>query len=215
MIKMLGAATAAVALSCAGAAGATVLWSGTVGADSFLTHSIVEARGGTYEFRTTGKLVSADAFAEMLYRSYGGSLDGVQAWGSTSYGSYPLPSTVPPLSVTSLHDGIRIQFYTPPNTSITSPTECYLNAEHCGYYHNFDYLGVLELNVIFAPGQQGATYTLTRVSPASVPEPATWAMMITGFGMAGVAIRRRAVRYRLAGSDPAMTHRPVAAGLAG
>ncbi|MGH6998173.1 MAG: PEPxxWA-CTERM sorting domain-containing protein [Phenylobacterium sp.] len=27
--------------------------------------------------------------------------------------------------------------------------------------------------------------------PSAVPEPATWAMMITGFGLAGVAIRRR------------------------
>lgn len=27
--------------------------------------------------------------------------------------------------------------------------------------------------------------------PSAVPEPATWAMMITGFGLAGTAIRRR------------------------
>ena len=27
--------------------------------------------------------------------------------------------------------------------------------------------------------------------PSAVPEPATWAMMITGFGLAGTALRRR------------------------
>ena len=27
--------------------------------------------------------------------------------------------------------------------------------------------------------------------PSAVPEPATWAMMIVGFGLAGAAMRRR------------------------
>ena len=35
-----------------------------------------------------------------------------------------------------------------------------------------------------------ATFTLVR-GVSAVPEPATWAMMISGFGMAGVALRRR------------------------
>jgi hypothetical protein len=39
------------------------------------------------------------------------------------------------------------------------------------------------------------TYTYDPVS-SPVPEPASWAMMITGFGMAGAAIRRR--RFRAA-----------------
>lgn len=33
---------------------------------------------------------------------------------------------------------------------------------------------------------------------SAVPEPATWAMMITGFGLAGAAIRRRRVTYSMA-----------------
>ena len=32
----------------------------------------------------------------------------------------------------------------------------------------------------------------------SVPEPATWAMMIAGFGVVGAAMRRRKVRVRFA-----------------
>ncbi|HEY9234280.1 MAG TPA: PEPxxWA-CTERM sorting domain-containing protein, partial [Phenylobacterium sp.] len=31
----------------------------------------------------------------------------------------------------------------------------------------------------------------SHVTGGAVPEPATWAMMITGFGLAGAAIRRR------------------------
>ncbi len=33
--------------------------------------------------------------------------------------------------------------------------------------------------------------TLTSASAAAVPEPATWAMMIFGFGIIGYATRRR------------------------
>ena len=33
--------------------------------------------------------------------------------------------------------------------------------------------------------------TLLTATPRSVPEPATWAMLLTGFGLAGAALRRR------------------------
>lgn len=36
------------------------------------------------------------------------------------------------------------------------------------------------------------------VTPAAVPEPATWAMMIMGFGLVGGAMRRRTTRVRFA-----------------
>ena len=38
------------------------------------------------------------------------------------------------------------------------------------------------------PNDEGTSYSFTL---AAVPEPATWAMMIAGFGMAGAALRRR------------------------
>jgi hypothetical protein len=42
-----------------------------------------------------------------------------------------------------------------------------------------------------ATANSGAILETGRTPPPSVPEPATWAMMIVGFGAAGVAIRRR------------------------
>jgi hypothetical protein len=36
------------------------------------------------------------------------------------------------------------------------------------------------------------TYTLTIANAAAVPEPATWGMMVAGFGMVGFGLRRRA-----------------------
>lgn len=39
---------------------------------------------------------------------------------------------------------------------------------------------------------------LSEPLQSAVPEPATWAMMITGFGLAGAAIRRRRVTFSMA-----------------
>jgi hypothetical protein len=44
---------------------------------------------------------------------------------------------------------------------------------------------------IYTNGGEGGHPTLTLGTAGAVPEPATWAMMITGFGMAGVSLRRR------------------------
>ncbi|AGH48501.1 MULTISPECIES: PEPxxWA-CTERM sorting domain-containing protein [Sphingomonadales] len=40
--------------------------------------------------------------------------------------------------------------------------------------------------------------TIDRVETPAVPEPASWAMMIAGFGLVGGTMRRRAVRFQLA-----------------
>jgi hypothetical protein len=48
----------------------------------------------------------------------------------------------------------------------------------------------ISLNI---PGSSGVVLYLTQTPPpppSSVPEPATWAMMLLGFGAAGVAMRR-------------------------
>lgn len=39
---------------------------------------------------------------------------------------------------------------------------------------------------------------LYATTPGDVPEPATWAMMLTGFGLIGLALRRRSVKNALA-----------------
>jgi len=43
-------------------------------------------------------------------------------------------------------------------------------------------------------GPQGDGFRINSISVAAVPEPATWAMMIAGFGMVGAGMRRRTGR---------------------
>jgi hypothetical protein len=57
--------------------------------------------------------------------------------------------------------------------------------------------------VVRTPNTNGASYNLATLTSATlippgnaVPEPTTWALMIGGFGAAGVALRRRQRRYR-------------------
>ncbi|QYE33639.1 PEPxxWA-CTERM sorting domain-containing protein (plasmid) [Polymorphobacter megasporae] len=42
-------------------------------------------------------------------------------------------------------------------------------------------------------GDEGASYSFNAVT-AAVPEPATWAMMIIGFGVVGLGMRHRSTR---------------------
>ena len=43
-------------------------------------------------------------------------------------------------------------------------------------------------------GAPGVWTVTTRADPVAVPEPATWALMIVGFGVAGAGLRRRGAR---------------------
>jgi hypothetical protein len=63
---------------------------------------------------------------------------------------------------------------------------------------NFGNNGILKVQLSNADfrgssdkGQVNAKFWLEKMPSSAVPEPATWAMMITGFGLAGTAIRRR------------------------
>lgn len=49
-----------------------------------------------------------------------------------------------------------------------------------------------------ASGFSALVISVTPASTGAVPEPASWAMMIAGFGMAGAALRRRRARVAFA-----------------
>lgn len=53
--------------------------------------------------------------------------------------------------------------------------------------------GPVSATMYLDPGLQAKGYTAVFWSDSDVPEPAAWAMMLTGFGLAGLALRRRTV----------------------
>lgn len=66
------------------------------------------------------------------------------------------------------------------------------------YYFNpgaFAAVGVY--NTVLFDADQAGRLTVTNLSTGAVPEPASWAMMMTGFGMVGGALRHRHTRRRV------------------
>jgi hypothetical protein len=53
--------------------------------------------------------------------------------------------------------------------------------------------GIDKINLVYNASSNAVLYS-TGTTPG-VPEPATWAMMITGFGLVGVAMRRRSMAF--------------------
>lgn len=68
-----------------------------------------------------------------------------------------------------------------------------------GCYMNIFYdaaLSQYEVNLSNS-GVNGGDFVLTAETPSSVPEPATWAMMLLGFGAIGFTMRRKRALARL------------------
>ena len=68
------------------------------------------------------------------------------------------------------------------------------------FWSNGDLSGVGGPPLTYGAGVTDGREVLDYVTldVASVPEPATWAMMIGGFGLAGAALRRRRATVRFA-----------------
>jgi PEP-CTERM motif len=60
-----------------------------------------------------------------------------------------------------------------------------------------------------AAGSSGLRIFATDAIPGSVPEPATWAMMLLGFGATGWSFRQRKVRRRYRAPDVACLSHPI------
>jgi hypothetical protein len=119
-------------------------------------------------------------FDEGCYVPVAGSLDCEKR--SDGYGKFPEVSFLEHAASGVITFTIRNEpYYEDP--SCTLPGSCYLS------YGFSDGSG--KIYGIFAPGEVG-DYEFTVFDPVAIPEPATWAVMVLGFGLAGSALRRRA-----------------------
>jgi len=195
MFKMLGAAVAAVVLSCAGAAqAATVIksWSGSE--YSVITGDVALPGAGTYRVtaRSTTPITAWmyggydhhwDVFVAPPPKPHSQALYGNNSdWGTSDVGSgyevifeFLVPETT---RVFSTVGGIWAEIYGVP---VGTPVYTETRADN-----PFMLLGIDAME----PGDP-FPYTLTIELLTPVPEPATWALMISGFALVGFALRRR------------------------
>lgn len=103
-----------------------------------------------------------------------------------NFGLDQFEGTLNGASVATATAGIFDQAF---NFAITSGTGRFLGATG-------DFTSVGQVDATSRPSQITFTFNGLINAPAAVPEPATWATMLIGFGMAGFALRyrRRSVR---------------------
>jgi len=98
-------------------------------------------------------------------------------------------------------DGCSVQL------GIMDPTECYAQADYVTALDlaAFDAIGWnLNVDALVNPtyhkttAQIYADYQAAHQAPGAVPEPASWAMMLAGFGLVGGTLRRRSVKVAFA-----------------
>jgi hypothetical protein len=86
--------------------------------------------------------------------------------------------------------------------SVTPAQLTNLEAPALGLFFTAGAAGALT-QVFGAPDLTGAQFGLAATGPTfatgAIPEPASWAMLIVGFGLVGVVARRRPARHVLAG----------------
>lgn len=93
-----------------------------------------------------------------------------------------------PFSTPTTHGALH--FYYPESRTYIYPSSYVVE-----YFHD----GQASLNATFT-GNAPVDWSLSAERFNAVPEPASWALMIFGFGAAGSALRRAARRGQLAGS---------------
>ncbi len=172
MKKMLAAAAAAMTMGWGSAQAATVRYNEAVSGDFYMAVPLSE-----YEAMAFGlRIVDPDAWSYLsIFKQEMWSYAHLHDDDDLHY------EWVGPVMTSLFGDPIQPSYAM---TFVPYDNSCdYRTVAHCNYYN--------EPHVVISgrvrPGEVGrVTFYVT-----SVPEPATWAMMIIGFGVVGAVVRRR------------------------
>lgn len=198
MLNVLRAAVAALVLTCAGSANAaTLFWSGVVGENNRGGDALYLPQvAGLYTFVSAAQITEFFDFSVTPLEKYHLHSDGVIEYGHNYYASTweDVGKPAPILTLTST----GFTMYIDPPTQREKRTDLDVCDEWygCGYWEYWEYHTQWYMIMKFAAGSEGEAMNLYfEPGPPSsaVPEPSTWALLITGFGLAGAALRRRRV----------------------
>lgn len=198
MFRLLGAAVAAVVLSCAGAAQAAKVVYQTSGAGpAFMSNDVyLEAGGGEYLFELNSSIPVVWSFY-IYYEPH---------W-DVFYAPAPSPHAEAIWGNDNFASTSGSNFGTSTSATLSIPTMTRSFFDSGTFYR--DVFGIPLGTPLYqedrsdnpflqiwgdAPGATEETlfsYSVKVTWLSAVPEPTTWAMMVLGFGIAGVAMRQR------------------------
>ncbi|MES2895026.1 MAG: PEPxxWA-CTERM sorting domain-containing protein [Pseudomonadota bacterium] len=169
-----------------GAHAATNVFHGVIqddglGAEIFQPDGVFEVGGGRYrfEFASDAAPLSGGAFVRQFFHVHFYDAGGNEIGGSDGDDVFNRFISDPAAGLTFTSKGFFGYFEVP--RSYTDPNGV------DGGYDEWDFKAQTGLTMSFADDAVGAAYTYRLTA---VPEPATWAMMIIGFGLAGSGLRR-------------------------
>lgn len=179
MFKILGAAIAAATLACAGSAGAATIVGTLSQYDSVETTAKALGINSPGRWRITWAL-SAPTTATQAGVLYDVEWDQWNKQGPTPEGNEGYQDARWSFDQAGTSGFFEIGFLKPFREYAGNPSGHWLVYQ----FHPSDMWMVFE-------GAAGAQYEITATFRSAIPEPATWALMIAGFGLTGAAIRRR------------------------
>ncbi len=196
-ILVAGSASAAVTLTTGSFGGPLGVHSIPGQSSATVLGTVTSAPGPLVTLSTTGDLINTSGGGEAIFAADDGSMDDLSILFSQAYQAVTFNLNVPvqtnSMMTLSVNGGAFT--FTVPNALIPDPLgdgqNKFILAATGGD-------AITRLDFTFTPGVQDIRQIRVSDGISPIPEPATWAMMIIGFGAAGSVLRSKRRKMALA-----------------